>query len=274
MGCGPWGHRESDTTEVTEHKGNWIVGFPLEILVTVHAVNLIYQFWVHTQLVRRMGVLDYILVTPSNHRVHHGQNEPYIDKNYGGMFILWDRLFGTFADERADEPVVFGVRKPLVNWNPFWANIQVYDYLLFDAIRTDRWADKIGIWFRRTGWRPADVASRYPKRASSLSTFRKYDPAIAAAVRIYVVAQFIVAIGIALWLSLRLSSIRTNTVCNLTAVAACCLKIQRLVASTNTTRRIHITARLNYISVKSAWNVLGPARRPLRSGPLRSYCHS
>jgi len=185
----------------------FLVGFPLEILVTVHAVNLIYQFWVHTQLVRRMGVLDYILVTPSNHRVHHGQNEPYIDKNYGGMFILWDRLFGTFADERADEPVVFGVRKPLVNWNPFWANIQVYDYLLFDAIRTDRWADKIGIWFRRTGWRPADVTSRYPKRASSLSTFRKYDPAIAAAVRIYVVAQFIVAIGIALWISLRFADV-------------------------------------------------------------------
>ncbi len=185
----------------------FLVGFPLEILVTVHAVNLIYQFWVHTQLIRRMGVLDYILVTPSNHRVHHGQNEPYIDKNYGGMFILWDRLFGTFADERADEPVVFGVRKPLLNWNPFWANIQVYDYLLFDAIRTDRWADKIGIWFRRTGWRPADVASRYPKRASSLSTFRKYDPAIAAAARIYVVAQFIVAIGIALWLSLRFADV-------------------------------------------------------------------
>ena len=76
----------------------FVVGFPLEILLTVYAVNLIYQFWVHTQLVRRMGVLDFIFVTPSNHRVHHGQNEPYIDKNYGGMLILWDRLFGTFAD--------------------------------------------------------------------------------------------------------------------------------------------------------------------------------
>lgn len=185
----------------------FIVGFPLEILLTVYAVNLIYQFWVHTQLVRRMGVLDFVLVTPSNHRVHHGQNEPYIDKNYGGMLILWDRLFGTFADERMDEPVVFGVRKPLANWNPFWANFQVYDYLLFDAIRTKRWADKIGIWFRRTGWRPGDVAAQFPKQTSSLSTFRKYNPAIATTVRLYVVAQFIVSIGIALWLSLRFAEV-------------------------------------------------------------------
>jgi len=100
----------------------FVIGFPLEVLVTVNAVSLIYQFWVHTQFVRRMGVLDRILVTPSNHRVHHAQNERYIDKNYGGILILWDRLFGTFEDERDDEPVIFGVRKPLANWNPFWAN--------------------------------------------------------------------------------------------------------------------------------------------------------
>ena len=138
----------------------FLIGFPLQVLIMVNAVNLIYQFWVHTQHVRRMGVLDRILVTPSNHRVHHAQNERYIDKNYGGMLILWDRLFGTFEEERDDEPVVFGVRKPLANWNPFWANLQVYDYLLFDALRARRWRDRLGIWFRRTGWRPADVEAR------------------------------------------------------------------------------------------------------------------
>ncbi len=72
-------------------------------------------------------MLDRILVTPSNHHVHHAQNERYIDRNYGGILILWDRLFGTFAEEPDEEPVVFGVRKPLANWNPFWANFQVYD---------------------------------------------------------------------------------------------------------------------------------------------------
>ena len=156
----------------------FLAGFPLEVILTVNAVNLIYQFWVHTQVVRRLGVLDRILVTPSNHRVHHAQNERYIDRNYGGMLILWDRLFGTFQDELDEDPVVFGVRKPLANWNPFWANLQVYDYLLFDARKARRWRDKLAIWFRRTGWRPADVEARYPKRQPAGEGFRKFDPPV------------------------------------------------------------------------------------------------
>ena len=168
----------------------FVIGFPLEILITVNAVNLIYQFWVHTQVVKRMGVLDRILVTPSNHRVHHGQNERYIDKNYGGMLILWDRLFGTFEHEREDEPVVFGVRKPLANWNPYRANLQVYKYLLFDAKNAQSWKDKLSIWFRRTGWRPADVAARFPKKNVNLADFEKFDPEVPAAIARYVLAQF------------------------------------------------------------------------------------
>jgi len=176
----------------------FVIGFPLEVLLTVKAVNLIYQFWVHTQFVRRLGVLDYVLVTPSNHRVHHAQNERYIDKNYGGMLILWDRMFGTFQDERDDEPVVFGVRKPLANWNPFWANLQVYDYLWFDAVHAKRWRDKLGIWFRPTGWRPEDVAQRYPKSRVDIATFDKFDPPVALPVRRYVLGQFMAALVVVL----------------------------------------------------------------------------
>ena len=176
----------------------FLVGFPFEVLLTVYAVNLIYQFWVHTQIVRRLGVLDYILVTPSNHRVHHAQNERYIDKNYGGMLILWDRMFGTFQDELDEDPVVFGVRKPLANWNPFWANLQVYDYLLFDAMRTARWRDKLGLWFRRTGWRPDDVAQAFPKARADLNHFEKFDPPVPGGLRRYVVAQFLAALAAAL----------------------------------------------------------------------------
>jgi len=172
----------------------FLIGFPLEILVTVNAVNLIYQFWVHTQVVRRLGVLDFVVVTPSNHRVHHAQNERYIDKNYGGMLIIWDRMFGTFAVERDDDPVIFGVRKHLANWNPFWANLQVYDYLLFDSVRTTRWKDKVGVWFRRTGWRPADVEQRYPKSLADIATFEKFDPPLDGRMRSYVLAQFFVAL--------------------------------------------------------------------------------
>jgi alkylglycerol monooxygenase len=173
----------------------FLIGFPLEVLVTVNAVNLIYQFWVHTQVVRRMGILDRVLVTPSNHRVHHAQNERYIDKNYGGMLILWDRMFGTFADEREDDPVIFGVRKPLANWNPFWANLQVYDYLLFDARHTRRWRDKLGIWFRRTGWRPADMEERFPRSTVDLAAFEKFDPPVPTAIKRYVLLQFGAAVA-------------------------------------------------------------------------------
>ena len=190
----------------------FVIGFPLEVLVTVNAVNLIYQFWVHTQVVRRMGALDRILVTPSNHRVHHAQNEIYIDKNYGGMLILWDRLFGTFADERDDEPVVFGVRKPLANWNPFWANLQVYDYLLFDARHARRWRDKLGIWFRRTGWRPPDVEQRYPRRPAELAAFEKFDPPVPPGVQRYVLAQFGIAIAATLGIAVLFAVAGANAV--------------------------------------------------------------
>jgi hypothetical protein len=117
--------------------------------------------------------------------VHHAQNERYIDRNYGGIFILWDRMFGSFQEELDSDPVVFGVRKPLANWNPFWANIQVYAYLWFDTVRTKRWRDKTGIWFRRTGWRPADVEAQYPKRPRDLAEFHKFDPDIGTAMRRY-----------------------------------------------------------------------------------------
>jgi sterol desaturase/sphingolipid hydroxylase (fatty acid hydroxylase superfamily) len=181
---------------------NWIfylplflIGFPPEVLVTVNAVNLIYQFWVHTQFVGKLGWFDRVFVSPSNHRVHHAQNEVYIDRNYGGMIILWDRIFGSYQEELDTQPVVFGVRKPLESWNPFWANLQVYAYLWFDAVRTRRWRDKLGIWFRRTGWRPTDVEALYPKPSADLARFRKFDPPLPVRLRRYVVAQFVVAVA-------------------------------------------------------------------------------
>jgi hypothetical protein len=169
-------------------------------LITVNALNLIYQFWVHTRFVGKLGWFDRVFVSPSNHRVHHAQNGIYIDRNYGGIFILWDRLFGTFQEELDDEPVVFGVRKPLASWNPFWANLQVYSYLWFDAVRTKRWRDKIGIWFRRTGWRPQDVEARYPKARADLASFKKFNPELSSGLRSYVLAQFLIAVLAVLWI--------------------------------------------------------------------------
>ena len=178
----------------------FLLGMPFEVFVTVNALDLIYQFWVHTRMIDKLGWFDRVMVTPSNHRVHHAQNEIYIDRNYGGILILWDRMFGTFQEERDDEPVVFGVRKPLANWNPFWANLQVYDYLWFDAVRAQRWRDKLGVWFRRTGWRPADVEAQYPKRRADLANFEKFDPPLGATTRRYIVWQFVVSAFGVLWI--------------------------------------------------------------------------
>ncbi len=179
----------------------FLMGIPADVLITVAAANLIYQFWVHTRFVNRLGVLDRVFVTPSNHRVHHAQNERYIDKNYGGIFVLWDRMFGTFAEESDDEPVIFGVRKPLANWNPFWANFQVYNNLLFDAREARRWRDKIGVWFRRTGWRPADVEAAFPKDVVDLDKFQKYDPQLTATRRRYVMVQFFIVVATSLFIA-------------------------------------------------------------------------
>ena len=178
----------------------FLLGMPFEVFLTANAIDLIYQFWVHTQHIGKLGWFDRVFITPSNHRVHHAQNEIYIDKNYGGILIIWDRLFGTFQEELDEEPVVFGVRKPLANWNPFWANIQVYSYLWFDAVRTRRWRDKLGIWFRRTGWRPTDVEAQFPKKSSDLASFQKFNPPLVTAMRRYLVWQFVMAAFSILWI--------------------------------------------------------------------------
>ena len=152
-----------------------LLGIPVEIFVTVAALNLIYQFWVHTEHIGRLGVLDYILVTPSNHRIHHAQNKEYIDANYGGVFILWDRMFGTFIDERDYLKPIYGTSKPLNSWNPLWANLEVWSEMIKDTWRTRRWRDKIALWFSKPKWRPADVSEKYPIKKNDLTQFRKFD---------------------------------------------------------------------------------------------------
>ena len=170
----------------------FFIGIPPHIYVTVAGLNMIYQFWVHTEHIGRLGFLEYVFVTPSNHRVHHAQNEDYLDANYGGVFILWDRLFGTFIDERADLKPVYGTVKPLKSFNPFWANIEVFYQMIFDSYHTEKFSDKIKVWFSPPSWRPEDVATRYPINKNDLSSFEKYDPEISLREKIFAGAQFAV----------------------------------------------------------------------------------
>ncbi len=172
----------------------FLLGVPLHVFATVAALDLIYQFWVHTRHIDKLGWADRVFVTPSNHRVHHAQNAPYLDKNYGGILIIWDRLFGTFAEERDDEPVVFGVRRPLSSFNAFEANWKVYRDLIADSRHATRWRDKLAIWWRHPGWRPDDVEARYPRTYTPLEDFQKYAVPVSVATRRYLFVQFAVAI--------------------------------------------------------------------------------
>lgn len=165
-------------------------GVPPLVFVSVAALNLLYQFWVHTRHIPKLGWFEWFFVSPSNHRVHHAQNPVYMDRNYGGVFILWDRLFGSFQEELDEEPVVFGVTVPLASWNPLWANLQVYAALWNDARRAGSWWDKLRIWFMRTGWRPADVAARYPQQKPDLATFRKFEVPLSRGRQWYATVQF------------------------------------------------------------------------------------
>ncbi|MDF3934007.1 sterol desaturase family protein [Pseudomonas citronellolis] len=168
-----------------------VAGVPPLVFLTVAALNLLYQFWVHTRHIPKLGWFEWIFISPSNHRVHHAQNPVYMDRNYGGVFILWDRLFGTFQEELDEEPVVFGVTVPLASWNPLWANLQVYAALWRDARRAGNWWDKLRIWFMRTGWRPADVAARYPLQKPDLATFRKFEVPLSRGRQCYAALQFV-----------------------------------------------------------------------------------
>lgn len=166
-----------------------VLGYPLKVFVIVGLIDLLYQFWVHTEQVGRLGWFDRVFVSPSNHRVHHAVNDIYLDKNYGGILILWDRLFGTFIDERDDEKIVYGTRSPLRSWNPVWANVEVYRAILQDAWRARRWRDKLRIWFMRPGWKPADVAERFPSGPFDIGR-PAYDPPLAPGARYYCLVQF------------------------------------------------------------------------------------
>lgn len=139
-----------------------LIGIPAQVVAIVAPIHLFAQFWYHTQLIDRMGWLEHIIVTPSHHRVHHAINPEYIDKNYSTIFIVWDKWFGTFQEELRDVPPVYGITRAVRTWNPILINFQHLWLLISDAWRTKSWKDKARIWFMPTGWRPEDVAEKYP----------------------------------------------------------------------------------------------------------------
>lgn len=170
-----------------------IAGVPPIVFGTVALIDLLYQFWVHTEHVGKLGWFDRWFCSPSNHRVHHAVNDGYLDRNYGGVLIVWDRLFGSFQEE--GDKCVYGTRSPLNSWDPLWSNAEVYWALAKDSWHARNWVDKVRVWFKPPGWRPADVAERFPKPASSLEQVQRYSPPVSTRVALFVAIQFVLLLN-------------------------------------------------------------------------------
>ena len=154
-----------------------VLGIDGKVIAVVAPLHLFAQFWYHTQHINKMGFLEKIIVTPSHHRVHHALNKEYIDKNYGQIFIIWDKFFGTFQEELAHVKPVYGITRPVRTWNPIKINFQHLSLLAQDAWRTRNWKDKFKVWIMPTGWRPADVEEKYPVfKIEDPYNFERYDP--------------------------------------------------------------------------------------------------
>ncbi len=193
-----------------------IFGVPQQVIAVVGPLHLFAQFWYHTRHIGRMGVLEYIIVTPAHHRVHHAINPEYLDKNYGQIFIFWDRMFGTFQDERADIPAVYGVTRPVRTWNPIKINFMHVWLLIKDAWHTKSWKDKFRIWLMPLGWRPADVIEKYPVyKIEDVYDFEKYDTPASKGFQAYLWAQLICMLLIVSYLFGNVAMIKDLGIANL-----------------------------------------------------------
>ena len=169
----------------------FLVGVPSYVMVSVGTINLIYQFWVHSRHIPKLGWYELFFVTPSNHRVHHAQNDIYIDKNYGGVFIIWDRLFSTFQEEQDDEECIYGIRGPIKTFDPVKANIHIYQKILKDLSYSFSLKNFYNVITAKTGWSPDGSTEGSSRESFNSDHFEKYDPQIKPLPKYYAFVQFL-----------------------------------------------------------------------------------
>lgn len=185
-----------------------LLGVPAKVIAITLPIHLFLQFWYHTKHIKKMGILEQILVTPSHHRVHHAINPEYIDKNHSQIFIFWDKLFGTYQEELDTVPPVFGITRPAQTWNPFRINFQHLWLLICDAWRAENWKDKLTIWFKPTGWRPENFEEKYPvTKISNVYSFDKYGTRYSKKLMYWSVVQLFVTLGLVSYLYLSIARI-------------------------------------------------------------------
>ncbi|MFD2567479.1 sterol desaturase family protein [Pseudotenacibaculum haliotis] len=188
-----------------------LVGVPSEVIGLLLPIHLFAQFWYHTKHIGKLGFLEYIIVTPSQHRVHHAINDIYLDKNLAAIFCIWDRMFGTFQEELDEVPPVYGVLKPAKTWNPVLINFQHLWRLIVDAWRTNNWWDKFRIWFMPTGWRPQDVKEKYPVEIiEDPYGYEKYHTNPSKLLISFSIAQFVITLLLILFMFFNYGNIGFN----------------------------------------------------------------
>lgn len=170
------------------------LGFRTFDFALISAFNTLYQFWIHTETIGKLPRwIEFIFNTPSHHRVHHGRDPKYIDKNHAGSLIIWDRMFGTFQEE--EEKPTYGITRPLNSWNPIYANVSHYIHMRDDLVRIPRWSDRIRYLFKKPGWLPDYLGGYRPAPAVDKATYQKYDPPSTMLLNTYVLFQYAIALG-------------------------------------------------------------------------------
>ena len=178
-----------------------LLGVPPEQFALAGLIVLVYQFWIHTQHIGKLGWFDRVFSSPSNHRVHHAINPQYLDKNYGGMLIIWDRLFGTFAEE--DEKCVFGTKSPLTSWNPLRAVGNGYLSLARQTLQTRSWHKKVALWLMP----PACLENSGADEMAPIHIRKRFDPTLGRASAVTATAVFLLMLAATAWLLLRTDDI-------------------------------------------------------------------
>jgi alkylglycerol monooxygenase len=244
-----------------------VLGVPLPVFLVLLGVQLAYQFWIHTQHVERLGWLENVLITPSHHRVHHGQNDCYIDKNHGGVLIVWDKLFGTYAEER--EPVRYGVTTPVSTFDPIRLQFSWWRLLWADARATGSWWDMLRLWWMPTGWRPEDVRGRVWPAMGEAKFHCDYPTSLTA----YAFVQFVSInlLALSFLLSVRRAAVWEPWLLVLVILVSC-MSLARLFEGRADLWRMECLRLLAMAALALTWGVwLAPGQLPLMLG-LLSFC--
>ncbi|WP_425391578.1 sterol desaturase family protein [Ekhidna sp.] len=171
-----------------------LIGFNTYAFLTVKGLNLIYQFWIHTEAIDKMPKwFEYVFNTPSHHRVHHGRNPKYIDKNHAGTLMIWDRMFGTFQKE--EEKPTYGVTKPTNTWNPVWANVLPIVDMTNQVKATPGFWNKLKVLFYKPGWQPVELGGYQMAPEVDKKTYQKFDVHPHMPMIRYVLVQFVLVLS-------------------------------------------------------------------------------